>query len=394
MFTGRNVWVVSGVRTAIGSFGGSLKDFSPTALATEVIKEVVKRASVDPSIVEQVIMGNVITTEPIDVYLSRYAAISAGLSHDSVAITLNRLCGSGLHAIATAAMHICIGDVSVSIAGGAESMSRGGFIVPSLRWGQRMGDASVNDMVLAALHDPFKIIHMGVTAENLVRRYNLTREELDEYSMESVRRASAAQRNSYFETQIVPLAIKDGRQHKIFKEDERIRHDQTKEQLSSLKALFEKGGTVTAGNSSGINDGAAAVLLMSDSAVRDNKVDPMLRIVSIGNAGVDPDYMGIGPIQAVKQALFRAKLSLKDIDVIESNEAFAAQCICVARDLGFDSLKTNPNGGAIALGHPIAATGAILMVKIAYELKRSGGRYGLVTMCIGGGQGIAMVVEA
>ncbi|WP_092484449.1 beta-ketothiolase BktB [Candidatus Ichthyocystis hellenicum] len=389
-----NVWVVSCVRTAIGSFGGSLKSVPPTVLATEVIREAINRAGVEPAIVQQAVMGHVILTETKDVYLSRYAAISAGLPHDSTAITLNRLCGSGLHAISTAALHIRAKDVSVSVAGGSESMSRSGFLLPALRWGQRMGSTSADDVMLAALHDPFKDIHMGVTAENLVGRYKLTREEQDKYALESNRRASNAQRSGYFEAQILPINVKEGRQASVFKEDERIRHDLEIDNLVKLKPIFDSNGTVTAGNSSGLNDGAAAALLMSDQALKDHKVDPMLRIVSVAHAGVDPDYMGIGPVQAVRTVLSRAGLSLKDIDVIESNEAFAAQCLSVARDLDFDPQKTNPNGGAIALGHPIAATGAMLLVKMAYELKRVKGRYGLLTMCIGGGQGIAMIVES
>jgi acetyl-CoA C-acetyltransferase len=389
----REIVVVSAVRTAIGGFGGGLKDVPPTELAARVVREAVSRARIDPKEVGHVVFGNVIHSEPKDMYLSRVACINGGLPHDTPALTLNRLCGSGLQAIVTAAQIIKLGDADVAVAGGAESMSRGAYSIPGLRWGQRMSDGAVVDMMVGALTDPFDTVHMGVTAENVAAKWGISREAQDAFAVESHRRAIHAIQQGYFKEQIVPVEIKTRKGTVIFDTDEHPRSDASLEGMAKLKPVFQKDGSVTAANASGINDAAAAVVLMERSASERSNLKAMARLISYAHSGVDPKYMGIGPVPAVKKALERAKLDVADLDVIESNEAFAAQACAVAKDMGFDAKKTNPNGGAIALGHPIGATGCILTVKAVYELQRSGGRYALVTMCIGGGQGIAAVFE-
>ncbi|MDP1717464.1 MAG: acetyl-CoA C-acyltransferase family protein [Burkholderiales bacterium] len=394
MSNGREVVIVSGVRTAIGDYGGALKDMAPTELAAQVIREAVKRANIDPKQVGQMVFGNVIHTEAKDMYFSRVACLKGGLPQETTALTVNRLCGSGLQAIVTAAQAILLGDADVTLGGGAESMSRGGYLMPALRWGQRMGDGNVIDMMVGALSDPFDTVHMGITAENIAAQWKITREQQDAFSVESHRRAINAIEKGYFKDQILPIELKTRKGTTVFDRDEHARADVTIEGLAKLRAAFKKeGGSVTAGNASGINDGAAAVVLMEKEAAKKAGLKPMARLVSYGLAGVDPKIMGIGPVPAVQNALKRAGLKVEDMDVIESNEAFAVQALAVSCDLKFDPEKTNPNGGGVALGHPIGATGAILTVKAVYELHRTGGKYALVTMCIGGGQGIAAVFE-
>jgi acetyl-CoA C-acetyltransferase len=389
----REVVVVSGVRTAIGDYGGALKDLAPTELAARVAREAVARAKIDPNEVGHVVFGNVIHTEPKDMYLSRVAMIAAGLAHHTPAMTLNRLCGSGMQAIVSAAQTILLGDTDIALAGGAESMSRAGYLLPALRWGQRMGEGAAVDMMVGALTDPFDTVHMGITAENIAAKWNISRAQQDEFAVESHRRAINAIHKGYFKEQTLPVEMKTRKGVTVFDTDEHPRADASMEGMAKLRTAFKKDGTVTAGNASGINDGAAAVVLMEAGAAAKKGIKPMARLLAYGHAGVDPKYMGIGPVLAVQAALARAGLKVGDMDLVESNEAFAAQACAVARDLKFDPAKTNPNGGAVALGHPIGATGCVLMVKALYELQRSGGRYALVTMCIGGGQGIAAVFE-
>ena len=390
----REVVILSGVRTAIGDYGGSLKDIPPTELAARVVKEAVSRAKVDPDAIGQVVLGNVIHTEPKDMYLSRVATLNAGLPQDTGALTLNRLCGSGMQAIVSASQYILLGDIDAAVGGGAESMSRGGYCVPSERWGARMGDAKLMDMMVGALTDPFDTVHMGITAENVAAKCGLSRAEQDAFAVESHKRAAAATAAGHFKSQILPIELKSKKGPVMFDADEHIRGDATVEGMGKLKAVFAKeNGTVTAGNASGINDAAAAVGLMEKSAAAKRGLKPMARLISYGHAGIDPKIMGLGPVSAVKRALAKANLKVSDMDVIESNEAFAAQALGVSKELGLDPKKVNPNGGAVALGHPIGATGAILTIKAMYELQRTGGRYGLITMCIGGGQGIAAVIE-
>ena len=394
MINSREVVVLSGVRTAIGDYGGSLKDFAPSELAARVVKEAVSRAKVDPKEVGHCVFGNVIHTEAKDMYLARVACIKGGLPQETPALTLNRLCGSGLQAIVSASQHILLGDIDVAVAGGAESMSRGGYLMPSLRWGQRMNDGGVIDMMVGALTDPFDTVHMGVTAENVASLCKLSRAEQDAYAVESHKRAANAIAKGYFKEQILPIELKTKKGPVMFDTDEHVRNDISIEGLAKLKAVFiRENGTVTAGNASGINDAAAAVVLMEKSAAEKRGFKPMMRMIAYGHSGVDPKIMGMGPVSAVRKALEKAKLKLEQMDIIESNEAFAAQAIGVSKELGMNQQKVNPNGGAIALGHPIGATGCILTIKAMYELQRSGGRYGLVTMCIGGGQGIAAVFE-
>lgn len=393
MSNAREVVVLSGVRTAIGDYGGALKDVAPTELAAQVVREAVARAKVDPKQVQQLVFGNVIHGEAKDMYFSRVACIKGGLPQDTTAMTVNRLCGSGLQAIVSAAQSILLGDADAAVGGGAESMSRGGYLMPNLRWGQRMNDAGVTDMMVGALTDPFDTVHMGITAENIAEQWKITREQQDAFAVESHRRAIHAIEQGYFKDQILPIELKTRKGSTFFDRDEHPRADVTAEGLAKLRAVFKKEGSVTAGNASGINDGAAAVVLMEKAAAAKAGLKPMARLVAYGLAGVDPKIMGIGPVPAVQNALKRAGLSIGDMDVIESNEAFAVQALAVSCDLKLDPKKTNPNGGAVGLGHPIGATGAILTVKALYELQRTGGRYGLVTMCIGGGQGIAAIFE-
>ena len=391
--SGREVVVLSGVRTAIGDYGGALKEVAPTELAAQVIREAVKRSKVDAKEIGACAMGNVIHTETRDMYFSRVAALKGGLADDSTALTVNRLCGSGLQAIVSASQMIVLDDADAAVAGGAESMSRGAYILPSLRWGQRMADGNVVDMMVGALTDPFETVHMGITAENIADKWKITREQQDEFSVESHRRAVNAIEKGYFKDQILPVELKTRKGTTVFDRDEHPRADASLEGMAKLRAAFKKEGSVTAGNASGINDGAAAVVLMERAAAEKKGLKPMARLVSYGLAGVDPKIMGIGPVPACKKALDKAGLKIGQMDVIESNEAFAVQALAVSCDLKLDSKKTNPNGGAVGLGHPIGATGAVLTVKALYELQRTGGQYALVTMCIGGGQGIAAIFE-
>ena len=390
----REVVVVSGVRTAIGDFGGALKDFSPTDLGARVVREVLSRANVSGEDVGHVVFGNVIQTEPKDMYLARVAALNGGVAQHAPALTVNRLCGSGLQAIISAAQSILLGDTDVAIGAGAESMSRAPYLAPSARFGQRMGDARLIDMMLGALHDPFDTIHMGVTAENVAAKYGISREMQDELALESHRRAARAIEAGYFKEQILAVTQASKKGDIVFDTDEHVRLNATLQDFSKLKPVFAKeNGTVTAGNASGINDAAAAVVLMERGAAEARGLKPLARLVSYAHAGVDPKYMGIGPIPATRKALERAGLSVGDLDVIEANEAFAAQACAVSKELELDPAKVNPNGSGISLGHPIGATGALITVKALYELQRVGGRYALVTMCIGGGQGIAAIFE-
>ena len=390
-----NVFLVSAARAAIGAFGGSLKDQKPGELAATVARAAIERAGIGADLIENVVIGSVIPTEPRDAYVARIAAMGAGVSQEAPALSVNRLCGSGLQAIVSAAQSIMLGDHGVALAGGVEVMSRAPYFAPAMRWGQRMGDGAMLDGILGALTDPFHAVHMGVTAENVAARYQISRDDQDALALESQKRAANAIKQGYFQSQIVPIEVKSRGKTLVFDTDEYVRLDATAEDFTKLKPVFQKeSGTVTAGNASGINDGAAAVLLASEQAVTMHGLQPLARLVAYGHAGVDPAYMGIGPVPATRNALAKAGLRIEDIDVIEANEAFAAQACAVARELDLDSSKVNPNGSGISLGHPIGATGAIITTKLVYELPRIGGRYGLTTMCIGGGQGIAAIWEA
>ena len=392
--SGREVVILSGVRTAIGDYGGGLKDIAPSDLAARVVKEAVVRAKVDPKDVGQCVIGNVIHTEPKDMYISRLACVNGGLPHDTGAFTVNRLCGSGMQAIVSASQYILLGETDVAVAGGAESMSRAIYASLTQRWGARMGDSKMMDMMVGALTDPFDTVHMGVTAENVAAKCGLTRADQDAFAVESHKRAAAAIAAGHFKSQILPIELKSKKGPVMFDTDEHVRADASMDGMAKLKAVFIKeNGTVTAGNASGINDAAAAVVLMEKSAAAAKGLKPLARLVAYGHAGIDPKIMGLGPVSAVKRALAKANLKIGDMDVVESNEAFAAQALGVTKETGMDAKKVNPNGGAVALGHPIGATGAILTVKAMYELHRTGGRYGLITMCIGGGQGIAAIIE-
>jgi acetyl-CoA C-acetyltransferase len=364
-----------------------------TKLGAVAIREAVARAKVEPARVGHVVMGSVIHGEAKDMYLSRVAAIEAGIPVGTPCLTVNRLCGSGLQAIVSASQHILLGDCDVAVAGGAESMSRAAYFLPTGRWGQRMGDAAVVDAMTGALHDPFGHGHMGVTAENIAAKYGFTREQQDEFSVSSHKKAARAMEAGYFKPQIVPIELKTRKGVEQFVTDEHVRKDVSPADMAKLKAVFKKDGTVTAGNASGINDAGAAVVLMDAVFAKKSGVKPMARLVAYAHAGVEPQVMGLGPIPAVKRVFEKAGLKPSDMDVVESNEAFAVQAMAVTKDLGLDPAKVNPNGGAVALGHPIGATGAILTVKALYELERTQKRYALVTMCIGGGQGIAAIFE-
>ena len=390
----REVLIVNGARTAIGDYGGSLKDIPPTELGARVVAEALARSKVDPAQVGQCVFGHVIHTEAKDMYLSRVAALNGGLPAASGALTVNRLCGSGMQAIVSASQYIMLGDVDAAIGGGAESMSRAAYANVTQRWGARMGDAKEIDMMVGALTDPFDTVHMGVTAENVAEQCGITRADQDAFAVESHKRAANAIAKGYFKDQILPIELKSKKGPVQFDTDEHVRNDASVEGMGKLRAAFVKEhGTVTAGNASGINDAAAAVVLMEKSAAAKKGLKPMARLLAYGHAGIDPKIMGLGPVTAVKNALVKAGLKLEQMDVIESNEAFAAQALGVSKQLGMNAAKVNPNGGAVALGHPIGATGAILTVKAMYELHRTGGRYGLITMCIGGGQGIAAIIE-
>ena len=389
-----DIYIVSGARTAIGDFGGALKSFSPADLGTKVVTEALDRAGVAAADVEHVVMGQVMPTSAGDAMLARTISRNAGVPYASPAMTLNRLCGSGVQSIVSAAQMMQLGEASITVAGGAESMSNIPYHDHGTRWGVKMGNNVLVDALTAGLQDAVGGYHMGITAENCAERHQVTREQQDALAVEGHKRAIRAIEEGRFKDQIVPVEIKTRKGVTIFDTDEHPRADTNAAALAAMKPAFKKeGGTVTAGNASGINDGAAAVVLATGSEVEKRGLKPMAKIISWGHAGVEPEYMGEGPIKAVPIALKRARLTLADMDVIEANEAFAAQALSVAKSLGFDPDKVNPNGSGIALGHPVGATGTILTVKAAYELQRTGGRYGLITMCIGGGQGIAMVIE-
>ena len=388
-----DVFVVSGVRTAIGAFGGSLKDIPPSDLGVATAKEAIVRASIPVEEIGHSVYGQVIPTQPRDAYLARVIGVEAGVPVETPALTVNRLCGSGLQAIVSAAQSLLLGDCDAALAGGAESMSRAPFHVPTQRWGRKLGDAVLVDALNGALTDPFNGVLMGITAENIAQRHDIDRDQQDALAIESHRRAAAAIANAYFESQIVPLKVGRRGMETEFKVDEHVRPRITAGDLAGLRPAFKPDGTVTAGNASGINDGAASLVLATGDMVKRHGLKPLARLVSYAHAGVEPLYMGMGPVPATRMALERAGLSVADLDVIESNEAFAAQACAVSAQLGLDPAKVNPNGSGIALGHPVGATGAIITVKLMHELQRAGGRYGLVTMCIGGGQGIAAIFE-
>lgn len=387
------VVILSGVRTAIGSFGGSLSGIPPTDLASRVAAEAIRRSNLQAPDIQLSVFGNVIHTEPRDMYFSRVAAIGAGVPATSPALTVNRLCGSGLQAVVTASESIQLGHADFALAGGGESMSRTGHLLTAARFGNKMGNVTATDMMIGALNDPFGHGHMGITAENIAERMSITRVEQDAFALLSHQRAAAAMEAGHFKDQILPISVKQGRKEFVFDTDEHVRRDAKIEDFQNLRPAFAEGGTITAGNSSGINDAAAALVLANRDTANKRGLTPRARIVASGLGGVAPEVMGLGPIPAVQQVLQRAKLSLAQVDLIESNEAFAAQACGVAKELGFDPARTNPNGGAIALGHPVGASGAIILIKLLAELERTGGRYGLATMCIGGGQGIAVIVE-
>ena len=387
-----DIVILSGARTAIGTFGGSLAGTPPIDLATTVTKAALDRANVDAAQIGNVVFGHVINTEPRDMYLSRVAAIEAGIPDTTPAMNVNRLCGSGVQAIVSAVQSLTLGDAQFAVAGGAENMSRSPFILQDQRWGAKMGDVKTLDMMLGALNCPFGTGHMGVTAENVATEHDITRADQDAFAMLSQTRAAAAIDAGYFDDQIVPVEVRQKREMVPFARDEHPKATTT-EALAGLRPVFKKDGSVTAGNASGLNDGAAAIVLATADAAAAAGLTPKFRVLGYAHAGVRPEVMGIGPVPAVQNLLTRTGLSLGDFDVIESNEAFASQALAVTKELGMDPAKVNPNGGAIALGHPVGATGAIITVKAMYELERTQGRLALITMCIGGGQGIALAIE-
>jgi acetyl-CoA C-acetyltransferase len=387
------IFILSATRTAIGSFGGALKDVTLADLATTVVKAALLRSGVEAEQVGHVVMGNVIPTEPRDAYISRVAAVQSGIPVTTPAYNVNRLCGSGLQAIIGAAQSLMLGDAEIAIGAGVESMSRSPYLLAAARWGTRMGDMQATDYMLGILHDPFQGIHMGITAENIATRNNISREDQDALAQQSQQRAAHAIKEGRFLTQITEVEITSRKGTQRFSVDEHVRPDVSLEQLAHMRASFKPGGSVTAGNSSGLNDGAAAIVLATGTAVRAANLRPIARLVAYAHSGVEPELMGLGPIAATRLALKRAGLSVSDLDVIECNEAFAAQACAVARELDFDPVKVNPNGSGISLGHPVGATGAIISTKAIYELQRINGRYALATMCIGGGQGIAAIFE-
>jgi len=395
MMTNPDVVVLSAVRTAIGKFGGSLKDIPPSELAGQMVCHSIQRSGLPRERIGHVVFGNVIPTDAKDIYLARVASLRGGVPVETPALTLNRICGSGLQAIVTAAEAIGHGDCDAAIGGGAECMSRAPYWLPAMRWGARLNDSNAVDVLVAAVTDPFDQVHMGITAEHIATKWNISREEQDQLAVESHRRAITAIQEGRFKSQIVPIQIKSGKKGlEHFVIDESPRADSSIEALANLKPAFDESGTVTAGNASSINDGAAAVVLMDRNAAEAEGLKPMARLVNFAMTGVEPLLMGIGPVSAVRKVLQRTSLKLEQMDVIELNEAFASQTLAVQRELGLSPEKTNPNGGGISLGHPLGATGAILTVKALHELRRIGGRYALVTMCIGGGQGIAAVFES
>ena len=387
-----DIVILGGARTAIGTFGGALKNIRPIDLAATAARAALERSGVEPAQIGQVVFGTVINTEPADMYLSRMAAMQAGVPETVPAMNVNRLCGSGTQAIVSAVQALALGDADFALAGGAESMSRAPYILPAARWGQKMGDVGALDMLLGTLNCPFGSGHMGVTAENIAARHGISREDQDAFALLSQTRAARAIAQGRFADQIVPVEIRSRRETALFEVDEHPK-ETSAEALAGLRPAFQKGGTVTAGNASGINDGAAALVLARADAARGAGLKPRARVLGYGHSGVSPEVMGLGPIPAVRQLLERTGLAVDDFDVIESNEAFAAQALAVSRALGFDPDRVNPNGGAIALGHPVGATGALITVKALYELERIGGRRALITLCIGGGQGIALAIE-
>jgi acetyl-CoA C-acetyltransferase len=388
-----DVVIVDGVRTAIGAFGGSLSGLSPAELGTAAATEAIRRSAIPAEEIDHAIFGHIITTAPQDAYLSRHIALNAGLPESSAAVNVNRLCGSSVQSVISAAQLLVMGDSKIALAGGAESMSRGAYLMPDARNGARMGDSKIVDMTLGILSDPFGSGHMGITAENIAAQQGYSREDLDRFAAQSHRRACIAIEKGYFRDQIVPVTVKRGRKEFVFDTDEHPRAETTTASLAKLRPAFKKDGIVTPGNASGLNDGAAAVVMTTMQEAQQRGLSPRCRILSYAFAGVAPELMGLGPVPAVKQALKNAELRMQDIDVIESNEAFAAQAMAVTDLLEMPVDKVNPNGGAVALGHPVGATGSIIIVKAMSELDRTEGRYGLITMCIGGGQGIALIIE-
>jgi acetyl-CoA C-acetyltransferase len=393
MMNSEDIYIIAGVRTAIGSFGGSLKQYRPAQLGAMVINEALDRAKLDPGDVDHVILGQVMPTGPKDQFLARVAALEAKIPVEVPALTVNRLCGSGVQSIISCAQMMKLGEAGIAVAGGAESMTNVPYHDLEARWGKKLGNSVLLDALVEGLHDPVHGIHMGVTAENLAEKYQITREMQDDLAVQGHRRASRAIAEGRFADQILPVEVKTRKGSVLFYEDEHVRREVDPDAVAAMSPAFKEGGTVTAANASAINDGAAAVVLATASEVRKRKLKPMARVVAWSHAGVEPEYMGEGPIRAVPIALERAGLTLEQMDVIEANEAFAAQALAVSKCLGFDDAKCNPNGSGISLGHPVGATGTILTVKAMYELKRTGGRYALITMCIGGGQGIALVIE-
>ena len=389
-----DIFILAAKRSAIGSYGGSLKDTAPIDLAIPIAQAAIEQSGLPATAIDHAVYGHVMHTEPRDMYSPRCISIGAGLADTAPAFQVNRLCGSGLQAIVSGIQLIQLGDAAAVLAGGVEVMSRGPYILPAQRWGARMGDSGVIDMMLGALHDPFGIGHMGITAENVAQDYDISRASMDEFAAESQARATAAQSAGYFKDQIVPLKLKKGRKDFKFDNDEFIPGETTVESLANLRPAFAKDGLVTAGNSSGINDGTASIVLADSDSITKHNAVPLARIVSYGYGGVPSRIMGMGPVPASKMALERAGLTTNDLAVVESNEAFAAQACAVSNQLGLDPSIVNPNGGAIALGHPVGATGAIIMTKLVHELRRRSERYGMATMCIGGGQGIALAIEA
>jgi len=390
---GREVVVLSAARSAIGGFGGSLKDMEPCELGGLVIKETIARSGVDPNEVSFATIGNIIPTDSRYPYVARVASILGGMPMSSTSFAVNRLCGSAMQAVISSAQAIMLGDADYALAGGVDVMSRGVYMLPALRFGARMGDTSALDSMVSVITDPFGVGHMGMTAENLAAKHGITREEQDAFAVESQKRAAAALAAGYLKGQIVPITLKGRKGDVIFDTDEHVKADTTMESLAKMRPAFKKDGTVTAGNASGINDAAAFLVLADAAKASAAGYKPMARLVSYAIAGLPNDIMGEGPIPATQLALKRAGLTLDQMDVIESNEAFAAQALSVVKVLGLDPAKTNPNGGAIALGHPVSATGSVIITKLLHEMQRRNARYGLATMCIGGGQGIATIYE-
>ncbi|MBD3655898.1 MULTISPECIES: beta-ketothiolase BktB [Marinobacter] len=388
-----DVVILDGARTAIGSFGGSLSALTPAELGTCAAKEAVSRSGVAADDIDHAVFGHIIITGPQDAYVARHIALNTGMPASSAAFNVNRLCGSAVQSVVSAAQMIVMGDSRIALAGGTESMSQGAYLLPNVRKGLRMGDGRAVDMTVGILSDPFGSGHMGLTAERIAQQYDLSREDLDAFSAESHRRAARAIENGYFAGQIVPVTVKQGRKEILFAQDEHVRAGTTVESLAGLKPAFRQDGIVTPGNASGINDGAAAMVLTSAAEAAKRGLKARARLVGYAFSGVNPEVMGLGPIPAVRQVLQQTGLAVADLDVIESNEAFAAQALAVSRELGLPDDKVNPNGGAVALGHPVGATGSILIIKTLAELERTGGQYGLITMCIGGGQGIALIIE-